>query len=184
MEEIINRAREKMNKAFEVLRTELAGIRTGRAHSGLVEGLKVEAYNTQMQLRELASINAPEPRLLTIAPWDSSLTESIVKAIRQSSLGFNPVVEGTLIRIPIPPLTEERRRDFLKIVGEKAESVRVAVRQIRREAIESLERLEEEGRMSEDDNRKAQERVQKIVDEINRQIEDVAKSKERDLLEL
>src|SRR3990167_9469288 len=117
MEELISLVKEKMNKTLDVLSNELASVRTGRATPALLVNVKVEAYGGVLSLRDLASINAPEPRLLIVSPWDSSLTEIIAKAIRNSNLGLNPASDSGVIRVPIPPLTEERRRDYLKVVG-------------------------------------------------------------------
>lgn len=182
MDQILRDLGDKLNKTLDVYKSEISGIRTGRANTSLIEGVKVEAYGSSMNLRDVASINAPEPRLLTVQPWDASLVNSIVKAIQSASVGLNPAVDGALIRVPIPALTEERRRDFLKVVNQKSEEAKVSVRQIRRDAIEQLDKLEKSKDISGDDNRRLQERIQKSVDEFSSQIESLASSKSSEIM--
>jgi ribosome recycling factor len=173
-----------MQKALEHLREELAGVRTGRANPALLETIKVEAYGAKMDLRDLASINAPEPRLLVVQVWDRNNLAAAEKAIRESDLALNPVTEGNLMRVPIPPLSEDRRREMVKIVHDKTEASRVSTRQIRREALEEIDRAEKKKELSEDEKFRFHEQVQKTTDEISSQIENLAKMKENEILQV
>ena len=181
MDQLISQTKEKMNKAVEHAKTELAGVRTGRANPALLEQVKVDAYGSSMVLRDIASINSPEPRLLLVQPWDKANTDAIIKSIRESVQGLNPVEEGNVIRVAIPQLTEERRRELIKLVHEKAETSKVAIRSARREAMETLEKNERSGKISKDDKHRYSEQVQKITDEASSVIDDILKSKESDL---
>ncbi|OGY21233.1 MAG: ribosome recycling factor [Candidatus Woykebacteria bacterium GWB1_45_5] len=183
-DKLISETKTRMQKALEHLREELSGVRTGRANPALLETVKVEVYGTRMDLRDLASINAPEPRLLVVQVWDQSNMVAIEKAIRESELSLNPVTEGNLIRVPIPPLSEERRKEMVKIVHEKAEAARVSIRQIRREVIEEIDKAEKRKEIPEDDKFRFHEQVQKTTDEISRQVEDIVKVKEKELSEV
>ena len=184
LDKLLSETKQRMQKALEHLREELAGVRTGRANPALLEGVKVEAYGTKMDLRDLASINTPEPRLLVIQVWDAGNVPAIEKAIRESGIGLNPVTENNLIRVPIPPLSEERRREMIKLVGEKSENARVSIRQIRREVLEEIDKAEKKKKISEDDKFRFHEQVQKITDEFSNQIDTTVKAKEKELLEV
>jgi len=153
-----------MDQATEAMRREFATIRSGRANPALLDRVMVEAYDTMMAINQLATISAPEPRLLVVSPWDKTLIGAISKALTQSGLGLNPASDGNILRVPVPELSEERRKDLAKVVGRKAEEGKVAVRSIRRDAIEELRKLQKAGDISEDDSRRAQEEVQKITD--------------------
>lgn len=170
-----------MTKAVEHLKQELASVRTGRANPALIEQIKVDAYGSAMALRDLASINTPEPRLLIVQPWDKNNTDAIIKAIRESGSGLNPVEEGGVIRVPVPTLNEERRRELIKLVHEKTEAAKVAVRSVRREAMEAIEKEEKSGKISKDERHRHQESVQKVTDEVSHEIENILKSKETEL---
>ncbi len=184
MEQLISQTKEKMSKALTHLEEELRGIRTGRATPALLEGLKVSVYDSNMDLRDIASINAPEPRLLVVQPWDGNNVDSVAKAIRESGLGFNPVVESNLIRVPVPALTEERRGELTKLVNEKAESARVALRSVRREAMEEVDKAEKKSEIGEDEQRRFADQVQKITDENMKSLEDKVKAKQTELAQV
>lgn len=181
MEQLITSTEQKMQKVVEHVKLELASVRTGRANPVLIEQIKVDAYGSPMVLRDLASINSPEPRLLIVQPWDKGNTDSIIKAIRDAGQSLNPVEEGNVIRVPIPQLNEERRRELIKLVHEKTEGAKVAVRSARREAIDTIEKDEKSGKISKDDRHRYSEQVQKITEEISKQIDDILKGKESDL---
>lgn len=183
IQEVLADARQRMQKSVEATRRELAGLRTGRAHPGLVEHIRVEYYGTPVPLNQLATITAPEPRLLVIQPWDKSALRNIEKALMQSDLGLNPTSDGNVLRVPIPPLTEERRQDLVRLARKLAEEGRVAVRNIRREAKETIEELEDEGEISEDEARRAQEELQKLTDRFIEEIDALLQRKEAEILE-
>ena len=181
-DEIIQEMRRKMDKALEVLRQDFARVRTGRASVALLDGIKVEAYGTLMPLSQVASLAAPEPRLLTVQPWDAALMSEIEKAILRSDLGLTPNNDGKLIRIPIPPLTTERRKELVKTIKKMTEEAKVALRNLRREANEELKELKKEKMISEDEAFKAQEEVQKITDDYIKKAEAQAAEKEKEIM--
>ena len=182
IEDLFNNAKDRMTKAVEALRHELATIRTGRAHPGLVEHLRVDYYGVPTPLNQLATINVPDPRLLTIQPWDRQAMGAIEKAILKSDLSLTPTNDGTVVRLSIPQLTEERRRELVKVVHKKVEEGRVEVRNIRREGHEELRRLQREKLIPEDDQFRGQERLQKLTDEFVQQIDRLGEEKEAELL--
>jgi len=182
-EEILDEMRQKMNKTLKALERELKKIRTGRASAALLEGLKVECYETVMPIEQVASISVPESRLIVIQPWDKSILGNIEKAILKSDLGLTPMNDGQVIRIAIPPLTEERRKELAKLAKRAAEECKVAVRNHRREANEMFKELKNEKEISEDDFFKAQNQVQKITDEYIEKIEEITAKKEKEILE-
>jgi ribosome recycling factor len=184
METQITEAKHRMQKAIEHLLEELLSVRSGRAAPSLLESIKANAYGQMMGLKELASITAPEPRMLVVQPWDNGNTDSIAKAIREAGMGFNPVVESNLIRVAVPQLNEERRADLIKLVNEKSEASRVAIRGVRREAIDNIAKSEKSGRISKDDSKRFQDQVQKITDEMVGEVDKVAKAKELELKEI
>ncbi len=184
VDQLISETRQKMQKAIEHLLEELLTVRSGRATPSLLEGIKVSAYGNQMAIKELAGINVPEPRLLLVQPWDAGTAEAIVKAVRESGMGFNPVLDGNVIRVAVPALTEERRNDLIKVVNTKAEEARVSVRNARREAIETIDKEEKGSKISKDDSRRFSENIQKITDEMTAEIDRVIKSKETELKEI
>lgn len=184
MEQLLSQTKEKMEKALVHLDEEMRGIRSGRATPALLEGIKVVAYGNPMSLRDLASINAPEPRLLVVQPWDAGNTDSIAKAIREAGLGFNPVTESNIVRVPVPALTEERRTELTKLVNEKAEISRVAIRAVRREAMESIDRDKKSAKISEDEQKRAENEIQKITDNHMKSLEDKVKSKQVELAQI
>src|SRR5579884_4996 len=184
MQDIVDRAEARMKTSLEVLRKELAGIRTGRASPALVEGLHVEYYGTETPLKQLANISAPETRTLVIQPYDRGAMASIEKAILKSDLGLTPNNDGQNIRLMIPPLTEERRKDLVKLVRRQLEEGRVAIRNVRRDAIEHLKQLEKEKALSADDDKRAQERLQRLTDTYINQIDDMGHAKEAEVMEV
>ena len=177
-------ADERMGKAVEALRRDLATVRTGRASPALVEQLRVDYYGTPTPLKQLASIAVPEARLLAIQPWDKGSLSAIEKAIQKSDLGLNPANDGTIIRLAIPQLTEERRRELVRLVHKKVEDGRVAIRNVRRDAHEMLRDLLREKEISEDEEHRAQEELQKITDRSVAAADEVGKEKEQELLEV
>jgi ribosome recycling factor len=172
-----------MQKALEVTQRELSSIRTGQASPSLVENIKVEYYGATLPLNQISSISAPEARLIVIHPWDKNAIDPIMKSIQRSSLGLNPSTNGNLIRLNIPPLTEERRKELDRFAREKAEEGRIAIRNIRRDANHSVKALEEEGKISKDEAFKAREKIQKITDEFIGRIDEALSSKEKEILE-
>ena len=182
IDDVFNNAKDRMTKAVEALRRELATIRTGRAHPGLVEHLRVDYYGVPTPLNQLATISVPDPRLLTIQPWDRQAMGAIEKAILKSDLSLTPTNDGTLIRLSIPQLTEERRRELAKVVHKKVEEGRVEIRNVRRDGHEELRRLQREKLISEDDQFRGQEKLQKLTDEFVQQVERVGQEKEAELL--
>jgi ribosome recycling factor len=181
LHDIEKHAREAMHKAIENTRRELATIRSGKATTSLLDTVRVEAYGQQMPLNQVASVAAPEPRLLTVQPWDRSLVSAIEKAILTSDLGLNPSNDGTLIRVPLPALNEERRKELVKVVHKLAEEGRIAIRHARSESIAKAKKVEH---VSEDDKRRADKDVQKLHDDAIHQIDALVKAKEQEIMEV
>ena|SRR5438132_7882714 len=177
-------AETRMAKSIEALHKELTGIRTGRATPALVERIQVDYYGAPTPLQSLASITAPEARLLVVQPYDRNAIGSIEKALQRSELGLNPGNDGQLIRIPIPPLTEERRRDYVKLVKKHAEEARVAIRNIRRDEVERIRKMEKDGEAGIDDVDRGLAHLQKITDRFVGQVDEVAHRKEAEILEV
>ena len=172
----------RMKKVIEALVRDMGAIRTGRANPSLVEGVLVEHYGTTMPLNQLANINAPEARLITIQPWDKTAILSIEKAILKSNLGLNPSNDGTVIRLVIPQLTEERRMDMVKSVKKRVEEGKVSLRNVRREILDEIRALEKDKKASQDDVRRAQDQLQVVTDKFIAQIDDIVKKKETELM--
>ncbi|MFC1814885.1 ribosome recycling factor [Thermodesulfobacteriota bacterium] len=183
IESIYQETRERMGKSITALKNEFKKIRTGRAFLSLLDGIRADYYGTPTPLNQMASLSVPESRLITIQPWDVSVIKDIEKAILKSDLGLTPSNDGKIIRITIPPLTEERRKELVKIANKISEDYKVAVRNIRRDSNELLKGLKKDSEISEDDTFKAQEQVQKITDEHIKLIDDVYKEKEKEILE-
>ena len=181
LSDILKQSKAAMDKAMDNTRREFAAIRTGKATTQLLDLVKVEAYGNPMPLNQVASVSAPEPRLLTVTPWDKSLMGVVERAIRDSDLGLNPASQGGIIRVPIPPLTEERRRDLVKVVHKLAEEGRVAVRHARHEAMAMAKKLEH---LPEDDRKHAEKDVQKVTDDHIRHIDELVKAKEAEIMEV
>ena len=176
--------RRRMEGALAVLKREYAGLRTGRASVSLLEPITLDAYSSQMPLDQLASVNAPEARLLTVQVWDKSMVKAVEVAIRDSGLGLNPMSEGQLIRVPIPELTEERRRELAKVAHKYAEEARIAVRNVRRDGMDNLKRMERAGEISEDEQHEKGEEVQKLTDTMIATIGETMEHKEKEILQV
>lgn len=175
---------ERMKRAVEAIRKELASIRTGKATTSLLDGIRVDYYGTLTPLSQVANISVPDARLLVIQPWEKKMIPEIVKAIQKSDLGLNPQSDPNVVRLPIPPLTEERRRDLVKLVKKVAEEGKVAIRNIRRDSNDALKNAEKDKDISEDESRKGQERVQEITDDHIEKIEEMLKKKEQEIMEI
>ena len=180
--DVIQKTKTRMDKAVEDLRRELSGVRSGRASISLLDHITVEYYGAPTPLNQVATLSVPEPTLITAQPWDLSLLSAIEKAIRSSDLGLNPGNDGKLIRIPIPPLTEERRKQLAKHVGKVLEDHRTAIRNIRRDENEVIMKMLKDKQVSEDDERKALDEVQKLTDQYTAKVEELAKKKEEEIL--
>jgi ribosome recycling factor len=182
-DEILSDLREKMAKTGEALRKEFKRIRTGRASTALLDSIKVDCYDTQMPLEQVASISVPESRLITIQPWDKSIIGEIEKSILKSELGLTPMNDGKIIRISIPPLTEERRKELAKLAKKMAEDSKIAIRNLRREANDMFKELKNEKEISEDEFFRFQEDVQKITNEFVKNIDEITTQKEKEIIE-
>jgi len=180
--EIKKGAEQKMAKTIEALKVDLGKVRTGRAHAGILDHVMVDYYGTMTAVPKVANVQLADARTITVQPWEKKLVPAIEKAIRDSDLGLNPASAGDLIRVPMPALTEERRRDLIKVVRHEAESARVAVRNVRRDAIEHLKKLLKDHKVAEDDERRAQEDVQKLTDRFVAEIDKILHAKEADLM--
>ncbi|HEV7866904.1 MAG TPA: ribosome recycling factor, partial [Chthoniobacteraceae bacterium] len=177
-------AEEGMEKAVDYMSHEFASIRTGKASPALVEGIDVEAYGSMMKLKQLALITTPEPRLLVIQPFDASTVKDIERAIKESKVGINPAVDGKIIRLPIPSLSEERRKDLVKSIKQMAEESRVRVRSARREGIDSLKKAQKDGKVSEDELETYEKEIQKLTDGFTKKIEEALVAKEADIMKV
>lgn len=184
IDDILKDARIRMGKTVESLENELSRLRTGRAHPSLLESVKVDYYGAESPLSQVANVNIEDARMLTVTPWERSMVAAVEKAIINSNLGLNPNTAGTVIRVPVPPMTEERRRDMVKVVRSEAESSRVAIRNIRRDANGDLKELEKEKEISQDELRKGEDSVQKLTDAAIKEVDAVLAKKEADLMEV
>ena len=184
IKETMAQTRVRMGKALEDFRHELASVRTGRASTALLDHVKVDYYGTATPLNQVATLGVPEPSLLTVQPWDATLLAAIEKAIRSSDLGLNPMSDGKMLRVPIPPLTEERRKELVKHLHRVLEDHRTAVRNIRRDANESMKKLLKDKKISEDDEKRGLDEVQKLTDDFMVKLEEQGKSKEKEILEM
>ena len=182
--QVEHEARDHMARAVEATRGELASIRSGRANPALLDHLTVEYFDSTVPIKQVAGISAPEPRLLVITPWDKTVIPAIRKAITSSDLGINPVTDGNVIRLPLPALTEERRRDLVKLVGHVTEEGRVAVRNARRDVIERLRKMDKAHDISEDDRKRAEAEVQKSTDQFIKELDALKQAKEAELMEV
>lgn len=171
----------RMTGAVETLRKELGGLRTGRASTNLLEPVQVEAYGSRMPLNQVGTVGVPEPRLLTVQVWDKSLVKAVEKGIRDAGLGLNPQADGSLIRVPIPELNEERRAELAKVAGRYAEQAKVAVRNIRRDGMDQLKKMEKAGDLSEDDHKAWADEIQSLTDKYVSQIDEMASKKEQEI---
>src|SRR3954452_3415822 len=184
IDDLIQDAQRRMDKSVEAAQTEFSTLRTGRASSALLDRIQIDYYGQQTPLKQLATINAPEPRLLTIQPFDPNSVGQIERAIQESDLGLTLSNDGKLIRLPIPQLTEERRKDLVKVVRGLAEEGKVAVRNVRRDVMHHLKELVDKGEVGSDEEHRAEERVQKLTDDHTKQIDDLLKHKEAEVMEV
>jgi len=184
MHPIIKDAKNRMDKTLETLRSELAKVRTGKATTALLDGIKVDYYGTMTPINQVGNLTVLDVHTLSITPWDKSMVPVIEKAILEANLGFNPVSDGTNLKIPVPPLTEERRKDFVKIVKKFGEDAKVAIRNVRRDANEHLKREQKEKKMSEDELKIAEDEVQKLTDQHIKMIDELLKHKEKEIMEV
>jgi ribosome recycling factor len=182
--DVLREAESKMKKSADTLRQHLGTIRTGRASPALVENLQVEAYGSAMPLNQLANIQVPDARMITIQPYDAGTLRAIEKSIQNSELGINPTNDGRTIRLAIPPLTEDRRKSLVKTVRQHVEESKVALRNIRREGLDDLRQLEHEKLISEDDQRRAQDRLQEMTDRHTRELDQIGQAKEAEVMEI
>ncbi len=182
MKEHLDDARKRMDKSVKAFQSEIARVRTGRASVALLDGVKVDYYGSTMPLNQMATITVAEARLIVIQPWDPSAIGAIEKAIQRSDLGLTPVNDGKVIRISIPPLTEERRKELVKMVRKMAEEARVAIRNIRRDILDDLKKMKKEGELAEDDFYRAQDQLQKITDEHIKKIDKILETKEKEIM--
>jgi len=181
---VLSKYRSRMDKAVDALKDEFHSLRTGRASSGLLDQVVVEAYGSKMPINQVGSVSVPEPRSLVVNVWDKAMVGPVDKAIRTSGLGFNPVVEGQSLRIPIPPLTEERRRELVKVAGKYAEQQKVAVRNVRREAMDDLKKAEKDAVIAQDEHKRMEAEVQKHTDEAIKRIDEALKTKEQEIMQV
>jgi ribosome recycling factor len=183
-DQLLTDLRRRMSGAIDVLRKEFGGLRTGRASASLLEPITIPAYGGNMALGQLANVSVPEPRMITVQVWDRSLVKAVDKAIRESGLGLNPQTEGQVIRVPIPDLNEERRRELTRVTAKYAEQARVSVRNVRRDGIDALKRREKESDISQDEQRKLQQDIQHLTDETIRRIDETLAQKDREILQV
>jgi len=184
IEDIKQDAESRMRKSIEALKSDLNKIRTGRAHTSLLDAVTVEYYGSEVPLSQVANVAVADARTLTVTPWEKNMVPVIEKAIMTSELGLNPATAGNVIRVPLPPLTEERRRDLIKLVRAEGEGGKVAIRNIRRDALGDIKTLLKEKEISEDDERRAQEQIQKLTDKYIAEVDALLKAKEQELLEI
>jgi ribosome recycling factor len=180
----LSKYRGRMDKAVAALKEEFGTLRTGRASATLLDQVHVEAYGSRMPISQVGAVSVPEPRSITVSVWDKALVVSVEKAIRNSGLGLNPVVEGQNLRIPIPPLTEERRRELVKLAGKYAEQQRVAVRNVRREAMDDLKKAEKDAVINQDEHKRMEHDVQKLTDDAVRRVDESLKTKEHEIMQV
>lgn len=182
--DILDKTRKRMLATIEALKKDFNGLRTGRASASLLDNVTVEVYGAMMPLSQVGTISVPEPRMLSVQVWDKSNVKSVEKAILESGLGLNPVTDGQLLRLPLPDLSEERRKELVKIASKYAESSKVSLRNVRRDSMDELKALEKKGDISEDDQHSGAEDVQKITDEYSKQIDSLFSQKEQDIMSL
>ncbi len=181
---VLSKYKDRMDKAVAALKEEFGSLRTGRANAGLLDQVHVDAYGSQVPISQVGSVSVPEPRSITVSVWDRGLIVSVEKAIRNAGLGLNPVVEGQNLRIPVPPLTEERRRDLAKLAGKYAEQQKVAVRNVRRDAMDDLKRAEKDSVINQDEHKRMETEVQKITDEAVKRVDEALKTKEQEIMQV
>lgn len=180
----VNDLKQRMQGAQDVLEKEYVGLRTGRASVSMLEPITVDAYGARMPINQVGTIGVPEPRLLTVQVWDAGLTKSVEKAIREAGLGLNPQGEGTLIRVPVPELSTERRAELQKVAGKYAEQARVSVRNIRRDGMDAVKKMEKDKEISEDDQKRMSDEIQKVTDDAIKKIDSMLSAKEADVMKI
>jgi ribosome recycling factor len=173
---------QRMDGAINQLQKEYSGLRTGRASTNLLEHVMVEAYGSMMPLNQCGSVSVPEPRMLTVTVWDASISKNVEKAIRDGGLGLNPMAEGTVIRVPVPQLSEERRKELIKVAAKYAEETRIAIRNVRRDGMDNLKKSEKDGEISEDEHKRLSDEVQKLTDGFIKKVDDMLAVKEKDMM--
>ncbi len=174
----------RMDKTIETLRGDFGGLRAGRAHISLLDGIMVEAYGSMTPIAQVGSISTPDARTLSVSVWDRGLTKAVEKAIMESELGLNPSSDGQLIRIPVPPLSEERRKELIKVAGKYAENAKVAVRNIRRDSMDGIKKLKKDNLISEDEEKRFENEIQKLTDEAVKKVDDILEQKEKDIMQV
>lgn len=184
LEDVIKDLRAGIEKSIEALRRDLAKVRTGRAHAGMLDGLRVDYYGVPTPIGQMATINVPEPRLITVKPWEKNQVKAVEKALRETDLNLNPQVDGDLIRIPIPALTEDRRKDMVKLTKKYGEECKVVIRKHRRDANEMIDTLDKDGEVGGDDADRGKKKVEEVVAEGVKQVDAVVAAKEKDILEV
>jgi len=181
---IIEDAKDKMDKSLEAFHQELSNVRTGRANPAILDAIDIEAYGSKMKINQMGTVAAPDPQMLVVDLWDKSQLGVVEKAIRTSNLDMNPTNDGKIIRVPIPPLSEERRRDLVKLTSKHGEEAKIALRNIRRHAMDEIKRLQKEGELPEDDAHRMSDEVQKLTDSHSHDIDEALKAKETDIMEV
>lgn len=176
--------RDRMERSVTALKEEFSGLRTGRANAGLLEPVRVEAYGSASPLSAIAAISVPEPRMISVNVWDKGMVVAVEKAIRNANLGLNPIVDGQTLRIPVPPLTEERRKDLVKLAGKYTEQQKISVRNVRRDANDDLKKAEKAGEISQDEQKKMETEVQKETDAAIKRIDEALKTKEQEIMQV
>ncbi|HLA69125.1 MAG TPA: ribosome recycling factor [Bacteroidota bacterium] len=184
VKQILHDAEQRMNKAVEVVREEFVKIRTGKATTALLDGVKVDYYGAMTPLKQIANVSTPDAHTISVQPWEKGMIQPIEKAILNANLGLNPATDGTVIRVPIPPLNEERRRELVKLVKKFAEDGKIAVRNVRRDAIEHLKKTEKQGHISEDERKRAEQEAQKLTDRHVKDIDNLVALKEKEIMEV
>jgi ribosome recycling factor len=180
--EIISELRKKMTTAFDVVHKDFSGLRTGRASPTLLESVVVDAYGSRMHINQLGNISAPEPRVLTVQVWDGALAQAVEKAIRDAGLGLNPSAAGAIIRVPLPELSQERRKELVKVAGKYAEQGRIAIRNIRRDGMDYIKSMEKDGTLSEDESHRMADEIQKVTDEYVKKLDEALTQKEKEIM--
>ncbi len=182
--EIKNDTKTRMDKTIETLKSDFGSLRAGRAHVSLLDGIMVEAYGSMTPLAQVGTISVPDARTLSVSVWDRGLAKSVEKAIMESDLGLNPSSDGQLIRIPVPPLSEERRKELSKVAGKYAEGAKVAVRNIRRDALDEVKKLKKDNQISEDEEKRFENEIQKLTDDATKKADDLLAQKEKDIMQV
>lgn len=182
IDEVLSELKQGIEKAKDALRRDLAKLRTGRAHPGMLDSIKVDYYGQKTPIAQMATVNVPEPRLLTVKPWDKSQVQAVEKAIRETDLGLNPQVDGELIRIPIPALSEERRKELVKVGKKQGEECKVSIRKVRHEALDLLTELEKDGGAGKDEVERAKKKAEELVSESGAAVDQIVQQKEKEIL--